>query len=115
MLLASIGIYAVVAQTTARRTQELGIRMALGATPRNLLQTVMGRGLKQLLAGLILGLAVGLSVTRLMREILFQISPYDPIVFGTVVGIITLVGGLACWLPARRAARLDPLRALRHE
>jgi putative ABC transport system permease protein len=115
LLLASIGIYAVVAQTTARRTQEIGVRMAMGATSPNIQQLVVGRGLKQLLAGTLLGLAIAVAVTRLMGELLYGVSPTDPVVFSSVIGVIALVGSAACWLPARRAARLDPLTALRHE
>ena len=115
LLLASIGIYAVVAQTTARRTQEIGIRMAMGATPPTIERLVVARGLKQLAVGTALGLAIAVAVTRLMGELLYGVSPTDPIVFGAVIGIIVLVGFAACWLPARRAAALDPLTALRHE
>jgi putative ABC transport system permease protein len=115
LLIASIGIYAVVAQTTARRTQEIGIRMAMGATSRSILGMVVARGLKQLAAGLVLGLAAAFAATRLMRELLFGVSPQDAIVFGSVVTIISVVGLAACWFPARRAARLPPLQALRHE
>ncbi|HJR70214.1 MAG TPA: FtsX-like permease family protein, partial [Gammaproteobacteria bacterium] len=115
LLLASIGIYAVVAQTTARRTQEIGVRMALGATSPGIQRLVVGRGLKQLAAGTVLGLAIAFAVTRLMGELLYGVSPSDPVTFGSVIGIITLVGLAALWLPARSAARLDPLKALRHE
>jgi ABC-type antimicrobial peptide transport system permease subunit len=115
LLMASIGIYAVVAQTTARRTREIGVRMALGATSRNILTLVVGRGVKQLVTGLALGLVVAFAVTRLMREVLFNVSPADPLVFGTVIAVITLVGLAACCLPARRAAYLHPLEALRRE
>ncbi|HLG54831.1 MAG TPA: ABC transporter permease [Vicinamibacterales bacterium] len=115
LLLASIGIYAVVAQATVRRTREIGIRMAMGATSGSILGLVVGRGVKQLAAGLVLGLAAALAVTRLMRELLFGVSPQDPIVFGVVMAIIGLVGLAACWLPARRAAHLHPLEALRHK
>jgi ABC-type antimicrobial peptide transport system permease subunit len=115
LLLASIGIYAVVAQTTARRTQEIGVRMAMGATSPSIQRLVIGRGFKQLAAGAVLGLGIAFAVTRLMGELLYGVSPTDPVVFGSVVAIITLVGLVACWLPARRAAGLDPLRALRHE
>jgi ABC-type antimicrobial peptide transport system permease subunit len=115
LLLASIGIYAVVAQTTARRTREIGIRMAMGATARSILGLVVGRGVKQLAAGLVLGLGAALLVTRLMGELLVGVSPQDPVVFGTVVAVISVVGLVACWVPARRAAHLPPLEALRHE
>jgi putative ABC transport system permease protein len=115
LLLASIGIYAVVAQTTARRTQEIGVRMAMGATSPSVQRLVVGRGLRQLVAGTVLGLAIAFAVTRLMGELLYGVSPTDPVVFSSVIGVIALVGSAACWLPARRAARLDPLKALRHE
>lgn len=115
LLLASIGIYAVVAQTTARRTQEIGLRMALGATSRGIERLVVKRGLKQLALGTVLGIAIALALTRLMGELLYGVSPSDPVVFGSVAAIIALVGLAACWLPARRAAALDPLKALRHD
>ena len=114
LLLASIGIYAVVAQTILRRTQEIGVRMAMGATSSRIQRLVIGRGLKQLAVGTGLGLVIAFAVTRLMGELLYGVSPTDPIVFSSVIGIITLVGLVACWLPARRAAALDPLKALRH-
>ena len=115
LLLASIGIYAVVAQTTARRTREIGVRMAMGATSPRIQRLVVARGLKQLAAGTALGLVIAFAVTRLMGELLYGVSPTDPMVFGSVIAVIALVGVLACWLPARRAAALDPLKALRHE
>jgi putative ABC transport system permease protein len=115
LLLASIGIYAVVAQTTARRTREIGMRMALGATSPSIQRLVVGRGFKQLAIGSALGLAIAFAVMRLPGELLYAVSPTDPVVFGIVVGIIAVVGLLACWLPARRAAALDPLKALRHD
>jgi ABC-type antimicrobial peptide transport system permease subunit len=115
LLLASIGIYAVVAQTTARRTQEIGLRMALGATSPGIQRLVVQRGLKQLVLGTLLGLAIALALTRLMGELLYGVAPHDPAVFGAVVAIIAFVGLAACWLPARRAAALDPLKALRHD
>lgn len=115
LLLASIGIYAVVAQTTARRTQEIGVRMAMGATSRSIQKLVVGRGVKQLAVGTGLGLAIAFAVTRLMGELLYGVSPTDPVVFGSVIGVIAIVGVVACWLPARRAATLHPLKALRHE
>ncbi len=115
LVLASLGIYAVVAQTTARRTQEIGVRMALGATSPTIQRLVVKRGLAQLALGAVLGIVIALGVTRLMGELLYGVSPSDPIVFGSVVAIVGLVGFFACWLPARRAAALDPLRALRHD
>jgi predicted permease len=115
LLLASIGIYAVVAQTTIRRTQEIGVRMAMGATSPSIQRLVIRRGLKQLTVGTALGLGIAFALTRLMGELLYGVSPTDPVVFSSVIGVIALVGFAACWLPARRAAALDPLRALRHD
>ena len=115
ILMAAVGIYGVVAQATVRRTREIGIRMALGATSRRILALVVSRGVKQLVAGVLIGLAVALAATRLMGELLFNVSPSDPVVFGAVVGIIAVVGLTACWLPARRAARLHPVQALRQD
>jgi len=113
--MASIGIYAVVAHNTSLRTQEIGIRMALGATANNVLTLVVAGGLKQLFGGLILGLIAALAVTRLMGELLFRVSPSDPLVFGTVVLVLSAVGVIACYLPARRAAFMQPVKALRQE
>jgi ABC-type antimicrobial peptide transport system permease subunit len=115
LLLASLGIYAVVAQTTARRTQEIGVRMAMGATAPLIQRLVVSRGLKQLAVGTTLGLVIAFGVTRLMGVLLYGVSPTDPLVFSAVVGIIAVVGFVACWLPARKATGLDPLKALRHE
>jgi ABC-type antimicrobial peptide transport system permease subunit len=115
LLLASLGIYAVVAQTTARRTQEIGVRMAMGATSTLIQRLVVSRGLKQLVVGTVLGLVIAFAVTGLMGVLLYGVSPRDPVVFSAVVAIIAVVGFVACWLPARRAAGLDPLKALRHE
>jgi len=115
ILMAAVGIYGVVAQATARRTREIGIRMALGATSRAILRLVVARGVRQLGIGVALGLAIALAVTRLMDEILFNVSPSDPVVFTSVIALITLVGMTACCLPARRATRLNPVRALREE
>jgi putative ABC transport system permease protein len=89
--------------------------MALGATARGIERLVVKRGLKQLALGTMLGIAIALALTRLMGELLYGVSPSDPVVFGSVVAIIAFVGLAACWLPARRAAALDPLKALRHD
>jgi putative ABC transport system permease protein len=89
--------------------------MALGATSPSIQRLVVQRGLKQLAVGTVLGVAIALALMRLMGELLYSVSPHDPAVFGSVVGIIACVGLAACWLPARRAAALDPLKALRHD
>jgi predicted permease len=117
LLIASVGIYAVVAHSSARRTREIGIRMALGATTSAILRLVLGRGLFQLAVGLVIGLLGAFGATRLMGEIgfLIAVSPNDPLVFFTVSAVLLTLGSLACWLPARRAAALHPVKALREE
>jgi ABC-type antimicrobial peptide transport system permease subunit len=115
LLMAAIGLYAVMAQATTRRTREIGIRMALGATPARILATVMRRGAVQLAMGLVLGLALAFAATGTMETLLFGVLPHDPIVFATAAVVLVGVGLLACWLPARRAARIAPMRALAHE
>ena len=113
LLMASVGIYAVVAQTTARRTREIGIRIALGASAGRVVRLVLARGLAQLGAGLLLGLAGAVAATRLMKGIPGLSSPSQPIIFVAVVLLLLAVGVLASWLPARRAARIAPTEALR--
>jgi ABC-type antimicrobial peptide transport system permease subunit len=117
LLMASVGIYAVVAEATARRTREIGIRMALGSTAAGILRLVLSRGLTQLLLGLVLGLAGAFGATRLLAQngFLFQVSPNDPLVFIAISGLLIAIGAFACWLPARRAAALHPVKALRCE
>ncbi|WP_415910082.1 ABC transporter permease [Oleiharenicola sp. Vm1] len=115
LLLASVGIYAVVAQTTARRTREIGIRMALGATAAAVVRLMLARGVRQLALGLVLGLAGAFATTRLLDSILSLVSPTDPVVFVSVTALLTAIGLFACWLPARRAARVAPTEALRTE
>jgi putative ABC transport system permease protein len=115
LLMASVGIYAVIAHATSSRTQEIGVRMALGASIRNILLLVMTRGLWQIAAGLAFGLAASLPLTRLMASLPIGVSHSDPTVVLTVAVVLASVGLLACWLPARRAAALDPVKAIRYE
>jgi putative ABC transport system permease protein len=114
-LLAGIGIYGVMSYSVAKRTHEVGIRLALGARGRDVLKLVVGQGMKLASIGLALGLAVAVAMTRLMEKLLFGVSPTDPLTFIVVALMITIVALLACWLPARRAARVDPMIALRSE
>ena len=115
MGMASVGIYAVIAHASSRRTREIGLRMALGAGAGSILRLVLGRGVKQIVLGMVLGLAAALAVCRLMAGLLFKVSPSDPATFVLVVLMLGGMGLAATWLPARRAARLDPMKALRHE
>jgi ABC-type antimicrobial peptide transport system permease subunit len=115
MGMASVGIYAVVANAVSRRTREIGVRMALGAGVGSILRLVLGRGVRQLVLGMALGLAAALMVCRLMAGLLFKVSPSDPMTFVSVSLVLGGVGFLATWLPARRAARLDPVKALHYE
>jgi putative ABC transport system permease protein len=114
LVMASVGIYAVMAQATSGRTREIGVRMALGATSRNILRLVLGRGMIQLIAGLALGLAAAFPAARLIGALPFRVPATDPIVF-IVSLLLASVGLFACWLPARRAAALNPVNAIRHE
>jgi len=115
LIMASVGIYAVISHASSRRTQEIGVRMALGASVRNILLLVMRRGLWQIAAGLALGLAVAIPAVRLMASLPIGVSTSDPTVFLAVALVLVVVGVFACWLPARRAAALDPVQAIRYE
>jgi putative ABC transport system permease protein len=115
LLLSAVGLYGVLARTVAERTQEIGVRLALGAGPGDVVRAVAGRGLAPATAGLLAGLAAALASTRLLGGLLFEIRSNDP---GTLVGVallLFLVASVACWIPARRAARVDPVTALRAE
>jgi predicted permease len=115
LLMASVGIYAVLAQATSSRTQEIGVRIALGASARNIVALVMKRGLWQIVAGLALGLAAAYPVGRLMASMPIGAPSFDPVLLTIVSTLLASVGLFACWLPARRAAALDPVKAIRYE
>jgi putative ABC transport system permease protein len=115
LLLAAAGIYGVMAYTVALRTRELGVRMALGATAPDVLRLVLGQGLGTTALGIVVGLAGSLALTGMMRSLLFGISAFDPLTLAAVTLLLAAVSLFACWIPARRATRVDPLVALRYE
>ncbi|HTQ58252.1 MAG TPA: ABC transporter permease [Bryobacteraceae bacterium] len=115
LVLASVGLYAVVAHTVSRRTQEIGIRMALGGTRKDIFGLVLKQGMRQVAGGLAAGIPVALVVTRALSRGLVGVSPTDPATYAGVAVVLALAGFLGCALPARRAIRIDPLAALRHE
>jgi putative ABC transport system permease protein len=115
LLLAAIGIYGVISIGVAGRINEFGIRMALGARRGNVLRIVLGQGLKLVLVGVAIGVCAAIGLTRMMRGVLFGVSAVDPLTYLTISILLSLVALLACYLPARRATKVDPLVALRYE
>ncbi|HEX4638796.1 MAG TPA: ABC transporter permease [Chthoniobacterales bacterium] len=113
LFLAAIGLYAVMSYSVSQETRELGLRMALGAGVKDLVRLVLTRGLRLTIAGIVIGAGVALLLTRLMGNLLYKVSPRDPTAFGLAVVILMIVALIACLLPARRATRIDPVRALR--
>src|SRR5712664_1489582 len=113
LLLAAIGLYGVMSYAVSQSTRELGLRMALGADASNLLRLVMSRGLALTAGGVLLGAAVALALTRLLGNLLYKVSPRDPLAFGSALAVMTIAALAACFLPAWRATRTDPARALR--
>ena len=115
VLLASLGLYAVVAFTVARRTREIGIRVALGATRRQVVRLVVTEGMTLVAVGVLTGFVLAAAVTRPLGAYLYGLDGFDPITFASVAAILAGTALVANYLPARRAARVDPLKAIRYE
>ena len=115
LVLAMAGVFGVLAYSVAQRTQEIGVRVALGATPGGILKMVLGQGLVTVAIGLAIGLAGSLLLTRTMRSMLFEVSPNDPLTIAGIALLLMLIAMVASYIPARRATRVDPMIALRYE
>jgi ABC-type antimicrobial peptide transport system permease subunit len=115
LLLASVGIYGVVSYAVSSRTREIGIRMTLGANPIEVLTLILSQAMRPVFLGVLIGFAICAAASRLMSLMLYGVSPFDTLTFGGVVLFLTGIALLACYLPARRATRVDPMEALRYE
>jgi putative ABC transport system permease protein len=115
LLLSAVGVYGVMAYSVSWRAREMGIRMALGAQSGDVLRMVLREGLKLTAIGVAIGLPASLAITQLMKNLLYGVSPADPLTFLGVPLLLTFVAMIACWIPARRAAKTDPMTTLRQE
>jgi putative ABC transport system permease protein len=115
LLLASVGSYGVMSFVVSQRTREIGIRLALGAQRRDVISLFLRQGSKLIAIGVVVGLAGGAAISRLLAKVLVDISQFDPLAFCVVAAFLAVVALLACWVPARRATKVDPMVALRCE
>jgi ABC-type antimicrobial peptide transport system permease subunit len=115
LLMAVVGLYGVISYAVTQRTQEMGVRMALGAQPSEILWMVLGQGMRLACGGAAIGLVASLISSRLLRSQLFRVSPFDPLTFALMAGVLIGAAALASCIPARRATRVDPMVALRYE
>ena len=114
-MLAAVGIYGMLAYTVTLRTKEIGIRMALGGTTERIFKLILQEGILILIVGFVLGIAGTVALGRYVQSVLYGVRPLNPVVLASVTGVLSLVGVVACLVPARRAARIDPVAALREE
>jgi putative ABC transport system permease protein len=115
LLLAVVGIYGVMAYNGQRRTREIGVRLALGARRRQIVQMMLGQGMRMLGIGLLVGLGGAVAVSRVLRSLLFEVSATDPAIYVAVAVLLAAAAAVACWVPARRASRVNPMITLRAE
>ena len=114
-VLAIVGIYGVMSYAVTQRTHEIGIRMAIGAQPRDVFKMILGQGMMLTIIGMAAGLAGAFALTRLMATMLFTVKPTDPVTFSSVAVLLLLIALLACYIPGRRATKVDPVNSLRYE
>ena len=115
LVLSAIGLFGQISYNVAQRTQEFGIRLALGAQPRQLLRQVLGLGMSLTMVGLLVGLVASVMLTKTLSKLLYGVTATDPLTFAVIAFLLLSVALLACWIPARRTLRLDPMIALRYE